>query len=328
MSTQSRASREQPRGNQVPSRASSTSSSLTLQNSVASLDAKIPRRCARPATGLATAHSSTGSPETAGSLARLLALPPAAPSADHALSNGLRDINQRQIRSRSLRVRGLPQVLLRHRPRFQRPVLPRRNLLQAEAVHRPLSPPTTKSSPTIPRASDSVPLASQRHGPHRARPENRRRPRTTRRSSSAYPGSDEDPSPRAKLKETRRLRHRHPLTPPPCSFSCSGDFTSPSFPAYSPRARSSFRPQGEISLRSCLSNFLISAFYFLVFLPSPHPSPLDKKPRRCITLACFGSPGGNTGESRMMNKHGNFSILPANGIYFGARGSPLRAKHT
>jgi len=113
-----------------------------------------------------------------------------------------------------------------------------------------LSPPTTKSSPTIPRASNSVPLASQRHWPSSS---SARKPPASANyatSSKRYPGSDEDRLARAKLKELGVSVTATVNSPAPALSPVVATLRRHLSPALLSTARSSFRPQGEISLRS------------------------------------------------------------------------------
>ncbi len=182
---------------------------VDLQNSVQSLDAKIAGTAPAPATGTATPIASAGAPPSSS------VVPTGAPSADTLYSNGLRDITSGKYDlARSefqdyLKYYG--DTDLASNAQFY---LGEIAYSQKQYGHEQLS----EELQARPRAPQ------ERHGPHRARPENLWRPRTPRSRQALSRHRRRSPRPR-QTQRTRRRHHRHPLT----LHRCSGDFMSPSF---------------------------------------------------------------------------------------------------
>jgi len=190
----------QPRGNQVAPR-QAQSAARRSQNSVQSLDAKISGTSPAPAAGAANPTGSSLAPAVPAARrpppTRSI---PTASATSPAANTILLAPNSR-----------LPQVLRRHRPRFQRPVLSRRDLLQAEQYGEAVTA-YDKVLPAIQKVSSSDQRASGRAWPS-SNSARKRRYRELREVVKHFPGSDEDRLARAKTQGTRRRHHRHPLTP-------------------------------------------------------------------------------------------------------------------
>ena len=106
---------------------------VDLQNSVQSIDSRLAGGA--PTSTPAGSSAPSGRPGSASNGAAPMSAP-AGPTSlrRHSLLQRPPRSHQRQIRSRPLRISGLSQVLRRHRPRLQRPVLARRNRLRAEKL--------------------------------------------------------------------------------------------------------------------------------------------------------------------------------------------------
>ena len=126
----------------------------------------------------------------------------------HALFQRSARHHQRQVRSRSPGISGLPQVLQRHRPRLQRAILSRRNRLFPKAISgRRLG--IRQGPHRLSQELQARPGPPQeRHGSHRARPESFRRPRSARSRPPLSRHRRRAPRPRQAQGNRHRYRCR------------------------------------------------------------------------------------------------------------------------
>ena len=150
---------------------------VDLQNTVQSLDAKISGGAPPPTTtptyrqllrasGNRRARRRLRRPRRRRTVGR------------HALFEWPARHHQRQIRSRPPGIPGLSQVLQRHRSRFERAVLSRRNRLLATHLRSSRHGIRSRSHQLSQELQARSRPSQEGHGPTRTRPKERRRPRT------------------------------------------------------------------------------------------------------------------------------------------------------